>query len=37
MFFRCLKMSSKKKETSIEKEIVDVLQQASDRRKKVGK
>ena len=30
-------MSSKKKETSIEKEIVDVLQQASDRRKKVGK
>ena len=37
MFFRCLKMSSEKKETRIEKEIVDVLQQASDRRKKVGK
>ena len=30
-------MPSKKKETSIEKEIVDVLQQASDLRKKVGK
>ena len=37
MFFRCLKMSSKKKETRIEKEIVEVLQQASDRRKKAGK
>ena len=37
MFIRCLKMSSEKKETRIEKEIVDVLQQASDRRKKVGK
>ena len=32
-----LKKSSKKKETGIEKEIVDVLQQASDRRKKTGK
>ena len=31
------KKSSKKKETGIEKEIVDVLQQASDRRKKTGK
>ena len=37
MLFRCLKMSSKKKKTRIEKEIVEVLQQASDRRKKTGK
>ena len=32
-----LEKSSKKKETGIEKEIVKVLQQASDRRKKTGK
>ena len=32
-----LKKSSKKKETGIEKETVEVLQQASDRRKKTGK
>ena len=34
MFFRSLKMSSKKKKARIEKEIVEVLQQASDRKKK---
>ena len=32
-----LKKSSKKKETGIKKEIVDMLQQASHRRKKTGK
>ena len=32
-----LKKSSKKKETGIEKEIVKVSQQASDRRNKTGK
>ena len=32
-----LKTSSKKKETGIEKEIVDMLQQASHGRKKTGK
>ena len=32
-----LKKSSKNKETGIEKQIVDVSQQASDRRKKTGK
>ena len=32
-----LKKSSKKKETRMEKEIVDMLQQASQRRKKTGK
>ena len=37
MFFRCLKMSLKKKNTRIEKKIVEVLQVASDRRKKTGK
>ena len=36
MFFRSLKMSSKKKKTRVEKEIVEVLQQASDRKKKTG-
>ena len=29
-------MSSKKKKTRVEKEIVEVLQQASDRKKKTG-
>ena len=37
MFFRCLKKSSEKKETGIEKERVKMLQQASDRRKKARK
>ena len=37
MLFRCLKMSLKKKNTIIEKKIVEVLQEASDRRKKTGK
>ena len=32
-----LKKSSKKKETGTEKEIVEVLQQASDRRENTGK
>ena len=32
-----LKKSSKKKETRIEKELVKVLQQASYRRKRIGK
>ena len=32
-----LKNPSKKKETGIETEIVEVLQKASDRRKKTGK
>ena len=32
-----LKKSSKKKETGLEKEIVEVLQQASDCRKNTGK
>ena len=32
-----LKMSSKKKETGIEKEILEVLQQVSDGRTKTGK
>ena len=32
-----LKKSSKKKETRIKKEVVDVLQQASYRRKRTGK
>ena len=36
MFFRSLKMSSKKKKTRVEKEIVEVLQQAGDRKKKTG-
>ena len=32
-----LKRSSKKKETGIEKKIVELLQQATDRRKRTGK
>ena len=32
-----LKKSSKKKETGIEKKLVEVLQQATDHRKKTGK
>ena len=32
-----LKKSSKKKETGIEKKMVEVLQQATDRRKRAGK
>ena len=35
-FFSCLEFS-KTKETEIEKRIVDVLQQASDHKKKTGK
>ena len=34
MFFRCLEKSSKKKETRIKKELVEVLRQASYRRKR---
>ena len=36
-FLDALKKSSKNKEMGIEKEIVEVLQQASERRKKTGK
>ena len=35
--FDTLKKSSRRKETKIEKGIVEVLQQASDHRKKTGK
>ena len=36
-FLAALNKSSKKKETGIKKEIAEVLQQASDLRKKTGK
>lgn len=36
-FLAALKKSSKKEETEVEKEILEMLQKASDRRKSTGK
>ena len=37
LFFRCLKKPSEKEKTETEKEIVEVLQQATDCKKKAEK